>query len=212
MLRIILLRHGETLWNIEGRFQGQEDTALSERGLAQGHALALALKNISVDAAVSSPLQRSYLTCKMAADEHGIPVKKDPRLTEISHGKWEGIRADEILQLYPREFALWHTHPEQVQMPDGESLEDVRRRARAAFDEYTKTYDGKTLLVAAHDAVNKVILCDLMGLGMDHFWQIKQDNCCINVVEYDNGTWRLVNLNVTGHLGYLISGIEQKGL
>lgn len=212
MLRIILLRHGETLWNLEGRFQGQEDTELSERGLDQGRAAAQALKDIPIDAAVSSPLKRSFLTCKMAADLHGIPVTADPRLTEISHGKWEGIRAEEIIRRYPEEFELWHTHPEQIQMPGGESLEDVRKRVRAAFDEYTRTYDGKVLLIAAHDAVNKAILCDLMGLDMSHFWQIKQDNCCINVVEHDKGTWRFVTMNSTSHLGYLVSGIEQKGL
>ena len=97
-------------------------------------------------------------------------------------------------------------------MPEGENLEDVRKRAREAFDEYAKIYDGETVLVAAHDAVNKAIICDLLGLDMSHFWQIKQDNACINVLECDKGTWRLVTLNSTAHLGYLVSGIEQKGL
>ena len=68
------------------------------------------------------------------------------------------------------------------------------------------------VLVCAHDAVNKAILCDLLGLPMSHFWQIKQDNACINVIECDHGIWRLVTLNATTHLGYLVSGIEQKGL
>lgn len=84
---------------------------------------------------------------------------------------------------YPKEFELWHNRPEQIQMPGGESLADVRKRVRAAFDDYAAIYQGKTLLVAAHDAVNKVILCDLMGLGMEHFWHFKQDNACINVIE-----------------------------
>ena len=98
-------------------------------------------------------------------------------------------------------------------MPDGgESLEDVRRRARAAFDEYATQYEGKTVLVAAHDAVNKAIICDLLGLDMSHFWQIKQDNTCVNVLEYTDGTWRVVLLNSTQHLGFLFSGIEQAGL
>ena len=69
-------------------------------------------------------------------------------------------------------------------MPDGgENLDDVRRRVRAAFDEYVEKYPDETILVAAHDAVNKAIICDLMGIGMEHFWQIKQDNTCINVLE-----------------------------
>lgn len=88
----------------------------------------------------------------------------------------------------------------------------MRRRVRAAFDDIARDHDGQTVLVAAHDAVNKAILCDILGLGMDHFWQIKQDNACINVIECTNGTWRLVLMNSTVHLGYLVSGIEQKGL
>ena len=94
----------------------------------------------------------------------------------------------------------------------GESLEDVRKRARAAFDDYAEKYAGKTVLVAAHDAVNKAIICDLLGLDMSHFWQIKQDNTCINVLEYNEGVWRVVLLNSTNHLGFLFSGIEQAGL
>lgn len=212
MVRIILIRHGETTWNVEGRYQGQVDTPLSPRGLAQGQAAAEALRAVPIDAAVASPLSRAQDTCRFAAGLHGLSVETDERLTEISHGAWEGRYAADIEAQYPEEFHLWHTHPERVQMPGGESLEDVRRRARAAFDDIAAQYEGNTVLVCAHDAVNKAVLCDLLGLGMDRFWQIKQDNACINVVECTDGVWRLVLLNSTIHLGYLVSGIEQKGL
>lgn len=212
-MKIILIRHGETTWNIEGRYQGQEDTPLSERGLRQGQLLAEALHKIHLDVCISSPLQRSYQTCKFCADLHSLPVTTDARLTEINHGSWEGVLAGDIAKRYPVEFAQWHTQPQLVQMPDGgESLEDVRKRARAAFDDYAATYADKTVLVAAHDAVNKAIICDLLGLDMSHFWQIKQDNTCINVLEYSEGSWRIVLLNSTNHLGFLFSGIEQAGL
>lgn len=214
MVRIILIRHGETTWNIEGRYQGQEDTPLSPRGLEQGKLLAQGLKNIPLDVCISSPLQRSYQTCKFCADLHKLPVATDARLTEINHGDWEGVLAPDIAKAYPVEFEQWHTAPHLVQMPGegGETLDDVRRRVRAAFDEYARKYEGKTVLVAAHDAVNKAIICDLLGLGMEHFWQIKQDNTCINVMEYNEGAWRLVLLNSVNHMGFLFSGIEQAGL
>lgn len=214
MVRIILIRHGETTWNIEGRYQGQEDTPLSTRGLEQGRLLAQGLKDVPLDICISSPLQRSYQTCKFCADLHNLPVATDARLTEINHGDWEGVLAPDIAKAYPVEFEQWHTAPHLVQMPGkgGECLEDVRRRVRVAFDEYAQKYEGKTVLVAAHDAVNKAIICDLLGLGMEHFWQIKQDNTCINVLEYNKGTWRLVLLNSVNHMGFLFSGIEQAGL
>ena len=139
-------------------------------------------------------------------------MRTDERLTEINHGAWEGELACDIEARYPEEFKQWHTQPHLVQMPGGENLEDVRRRARAAFDEFAQKYDGKTLLVSAHDAVNKAIICDVLGLDMSHFWNIKQDTACINVLECNEGTWRVVLLNSTTHLGYLFSGIEQAGL
>lgn len=213
MTRIILVRHGETTWNIEGRFQGQMDTPLSEKGLKQGHMLAEGLRNIPFDLCIASPLQRSYNTGKFCADLHNIPVVTDERLMEINHGSWEGMLSKDIAVTYADDFATWHTQPHLVTMPDGgESLEDVRRRVRAAFDEYVEKYPDKTILVAAHDAVNKAIICDLMGMGMEHFWQVKQDNTCINVLEYNDGAWRCVLLNSTHHLGFLFSGIEQTGL
>lgn len=213
MLRIFLVRHGQTTWNIEGRYQGQEDTPLSELGLKQAQLLAEGLKNVHLDVCISSPLERSFKTCQYCAALHGLPVAQDARLLEINHGDWEGVLSTDIEKRYPLEFAQWHSAPQLVTMPGGgESLDDVRRRARAAFDEYAAKYDGKNVLVAAHDAVNKAIICDLMGLGMEHFWQIKQDNTCINVLEHSEGNWRLVLLNSTCHMGFLISGIEQAGL
>ena len=117
MVRIILIRHGETQWNIEGRYQGQEDTHLSERGLRQGHMVAQGLKDTPIDAAISSPLERSYMTCAFCAKLHGLDVLKDDRLLEINHGDWEGRLADDIEAQYPTEFHQWHTEPHLVTMP-----------------------------------------------------------------------------------------------
>lgn len=213
MTRIILVRHGETPWNVEGRYQGQEDIPLSERGLAQARLLAEGLRDIHIDAAVASPLKRSYVTGKTCADMHGIAVEIDERLTEINHGSWEGCYAADIKAKYPEDFQLWHTKPHLVQMPDGgECLEDVRKRAMDAMKDIVEKYPNKTVLVAAHDAVNRAILCDILGMDMAHFWQMKQDNTCVNVLEYEEGEWRLVLLNSTHHMGFLYSGIEQAGL
>ena len=214
MTTLLLVRHGETVDNVRQIMQGQTQGKLTPNGIEQARALAAELKDTPIDVAISSPLERSYMTCSFCADLHGLPVLKDDRLLEINHGDWEGKLADEIEARYPEAFHRWHTQPHTVTMPGqgGESLEDVRVRARAAFDDYVRKYDGKTVLVAAHDAVNKAIICDILGLDMSHFWQIKQDNTCINVLECQDGVWRLVLLNSTNHMGYLFSGIEQKGL
>ena len=83
MVRIILIRHGETTWNVEGRYQGQEDIPLSPKGIAQGKAAGLALKDISIDAAVSGPLSRAFDTCRFITEYHHVNIRVDERITEI---------------------------------------------------------------------------------------------------------------------------------
>jgi phosphoserine phosphatase len=212
MTRFILVRHGETIWNFEGRYQGQIDTPLSPAGNKQGHLVAEALKNVPIDVAYASPLSRSFETATMCANLHGLEVNKDERLLEINHGKWEGLFASDIEGLYPDLLERWRTTVVDCQMPDGECIEDVRKRAMVAFNEYVEKHKGQTVLVVAHDAVNKAVLCDILEMDQSHFWQMKQDNTCINVFEYDQGKWRLVLMNSTVHLGFLFSGVEQKGL
>lgn len=174
--------------------------------------MAEALKNVPMDAVYASPLSRSYDTAVMCANFHGLEVAKDDRLLEINHGKWEGLYAAEIEALYPDLLKRWRTTVVDVQMPEGERIEDVRKRAMEAFKELAEKHQGQTVLVVAHDAVNKAVLCDILEIEQSHFWQMKQDNTCINVFEYDQEKWRLVLMNSTVHLGFLFSGIEQKGL
>lgn len=212
LTRFILVRHGETNWNREGRYQGQIDTSLSEFGREQGKKVAEALKNVPIDICYASPLSRSYETASMCAEPHGLAVIKDDRLLEINHGEWEGLLAAEVEQRYPELAVRWRTTVVDVQMPGGENIEDVRVRSMAAFQEYAQKHVGQTVLVVAHDAVNKAVICDILDIGLSKFWQVKQDNTCINVFEYQDGKWRLVLMNSTTHLGFLFSGIEQKGL
>jgi broad specificity phosphatase PhoE len=212
LTRFILVRHGETNWNQEGRYQGQIDIPLSERGIDQGYKVAAALKHVPIDLCYSSPLSRSYDTAKMCMEWHGGLIKTDDRLLEINHGLWEGKLAAEIAHDYGALLTAWRTTVVDVTMPEGESIGQVRDRAMAAFREYALQHTGKTVLVLAHDAVNKAVICEMLDIGLDHFWQIKQDNTCINVLEYHDNKWRMILLNSTNHLGFLYSAIEQKGL
>lgn len=212
MTRLILVRHGETVWNREGRYQGQIDTPLSELGLIQAEMVADALSEVEIDQVYSSPLSRAYLTASKCASRHNLEVVKDERLLELNHGKWEGLMAEDVHKDYAELLWQWQNTVLEAQMPAGENIEDVRCRARQAVLEYVDHHPGQTVLVVAHDAVNKALICDMWELGLEHFWQIKQDNTCINIMEYEAGRWRLVLLNSTAHLGYLYSGLEQKGL
>lgn len=212
MTRFIIVRHGETTWNKEGRYQGQQDTPLSSRGREQGEKVALALRDIPIHAVYASPLRRAYETAEMCARYHHLPVQREARLLEINHGDWEGRLAQEIQVQYPELLHKWHTTVVGVRMPGGETLAEVQHRAMAAIYDMVARHDGQTVLVVGHDAVNKAVLCHCLDISLEHFWHIKQDNTCINVVEYQDGHFRMVLLNSTCHLGFLFSGIEQQGL
>jgi probable phosphoglycerate mutase len=208
-LRLLLVRHGETEWNRMSRFQGIKDIPLNENGKLQGQKAANFLKDIQIDFAVSSHLQRPKETGEIILQYHpGINLLTKKDLEEISHGLWEGKLESEIEAEYPGLLAQWKAKPETVQMPEGENLTQVWDRAIKCWLEIIQENieDGKlrTGLVTAHDAINKVIICYLLGLEAANFWNIKQGNGAVSVIDYPHGLDSLPILqaiNITSHLG-----------
>lgn len=205
--RLLLVRHGETEWNRQKRFQGQIDVPLNDNGRVQAEKAAEFLKDVPIDFAVSSPLLRPKETAEIILKQHpAIELQFEVELSEISHGLWEGKLEAEIDQLYPGELEQWRDTPAEVQMPEGENLQQVWDRSIAAWQEIVTSAGDQTStgLVVAHDAVNKVILCHLLGLGPEHFWSIKQGNGAVSVIDYPQGAAGqpvLQAMNITTHLG-----------
>ncbi|SHI45660.1 Histidine phosphatase superfamily (branch 1) [Desulfofundulus thermosubterraneus DSM 16057] len=117
--RIYLVRHGETIWNAELRFQGHSDTALSPRGLEQARALARRLRGENFSAFYASDLQRALNTARILAEPHGLPVVPLKALREINFGAWEGLTVAEIKNRYPRELQQWWHDPLHTRVPGG---------------------------------------------------------------------------------------------
>ncbi|NEO87110.1 MAG: histidine phosphatase family protein [Spirulina sp. SIO3F2] len=190
-LRLLLVRHGETDWNKASRFQGIKDIPLNEHGRFQASKAAEYLVDVPFNAAVTSPLSRSKETAEIILQHHaGVTLDVEPDLKEIGHGLWEGKLSTEIQTEYGELLAQWLAQPETVQMPEGENLKDVWDRAVVAWEAIVKRLtpgEPKTVLVAAHDAVNKVIICALLGLEPKNFWNIKQGNGAVTVVDYPQG-------------------------
>ncbi len=204
--RLLLIRHGETDWNRAGRFQGQIDIPLNEHGRKQASLAAEFLKTIPIDFAFTSTMQRPKATAEIALQAHpGVKLLENADLREISHGLWEGKFEAEIESEYPGELERWRTHPEKVQMPEGENLQDVWLRATAAWQQLLQQVGNHTQtgIVVAHDATNKVLLCNLLGLGLADFWKIKQGNGAVTVIDYPEGIEGkpvIQALNLTSHL------------
>ncbi|HWS78461.1 MAG TPA: histidine phosphatase family protein [Thermomonas sp.] len=186
-MRILLARHGETPWNAEGRYQGQEDIALSEVGIAQAQALGERLRGLSIERAIASPLSRARRTAELAlGDTRASRLMLDDGLKEIGHGDWEGLLASEIRERDGERLQAWRDAPDTVQMPGagGESLQQVLDRAWPAFARACAGLgDGDTLLLVAHDAVNRVLLCRVLGIPLAKLWTFRQAPTTLNLLE-----------------------------
>ncbi len=210
--RLLLVRHGETEWNRQKRFQGQIDVPLNPQGEAQAAKAGAFLADVTIDRAFSSPMLRPKDTALAILSYHsGIELQYYEDLKEISHGLWEGKYEPEIRAEFPGELEKWQANPETVQMPEGENLQQVWDRVAVTWQEIVKSVPaGETALVVAHDAVNKAILCLLFGLGPEKFWVFKQGNGAVSVIDYPQGADQppvLQSMNITTHLA---SGVLDK--
>jgi probable phosphoglycerate mutase len=148
--RLILIRHGETDWNVEGRYQGQADPPLNQQGLAQAHQLTQKLQSAGLDMLYSSPLRRALETAQILAEALNIPLHTDSRLMEIHQGEWQTLLYTEIAARYPEVFHRWQTEPWTVTIPGGENIAQVQKRVYAAVDEILARHDGQCVGVVAH--------------------------------------------------------------
>jgi len=203
-MRILLARHGETPWNAEGRYQGQIDIPLSPVGEGQARALGARLADVRIDRAIASPLTRARTTAEFAlGDARKAQLATDAGLLEIAHGEWEGLLASEIRERDPDRLRDWREAPETVQMPGagGESLQQVLDRAWPAFERATAGLgDDDTLLIVAHDAVNRVLLCRILGIPLSKLWGFRQAPATLNLLAGpDAGRMEVVRLNDCAH-------------
>lgn len=130
LTRIILVRHGQTEWNRIERFRGRADVPLNETGLAQAEAAGERVAQTWQPVAVyTSPLSRSVKTAQAIAKHFNLPVQIHPGLADIDYGEWQGLTPEEASQRWPEQIDAWYQHPEQAQIPGGETLADLRQRA-----------------------------------------------------------------------------------
>ena len=196
-MRLLLARHGETVWNAIRRFQGGADVPLSDRGREQAAALGRALGGYRVTAAYVSPLRRALETADIALAGTAVPRVPLEELRELSLGEWEGCTTTEIREREGDPYAAWLRAPLDCPPPGGESLAEVCRRVRTAIDRIAAAHpNGDDVLVVAHGGVISVYACHLLGCSFNKLWRLRVDNASLTVVKPP----RLVSLNDTRHL------------
>jgi probable phosphoglycerate mutase len=201
LIRIFLVRHGETEWNRLHRLQSRIDIPLNEEGKKQAHALALALKDEPLTAIYSSPLMRAMETARFIKGFHpSTPLFEEESLVEMDLGEFEGMEAKVLATKYQGFIKTWRSTPATLKMPGGESLQEVQMRAIDTVERINKLYpSGSTLLLCSHNFVNITILCHALGISLDRFREVQQDTAAFNIL-YMQGKLRVEVVNDISHL------------
>lgn len=181
--RLVLVRHGQTDHNREGRLQGQVDIPLNANGLRQAATLAASVAQDPPDVIVASPLQRAHETARIIGEACGLDVSTDESLLERSFGVWEGLKGDEIRRRWPEQHADWRNHRPVL----GVGVEDrpeVGARVSTACRELLAEHPGRTVMVVGHGAAITLGITALLGLDTNGFRGISGlENCHRSVLE-----------------------------
>ncbi len=202
--RIYLVRHGTTDWNSQSAkeeiFRGRVDCKLNETGKQEARALERYFRETHLDAVYSSPLSRAFETAEAVALPKGLEVRPDPAFIDMDFGEWQGLSVKSVMERYPELYRIWRERPQEAGFPAGETLRQVRSRTWERFQELARENRGRTLLIASHRVITKVLICAALGLDDSHFWQIKQDRTAVNCFEYTGRMFIASLMNDTCHL------------
>jgi broad specificity phosphatase PhoE len=173
MTELWLLRHGQTDWNVEGRWQGQSPRApgINQAGRAQALAALETLKGARVQAVYSSDLPRARQTAELVAASLGLDVTLEPRLREIDLGEWEGMLYEEIAERFPRELAEREADRAHSSAPGGELPAEVAARVLAAAADIVERHPQEAVLVVSHGVALAAIVCRAMGRPIEAIYE-----------------------------------------
>jgi alpha-ribazole phosphatase/probable phosphoglycerate mutase len=201
LLRLLLVRHGSTDWNHQGRMQGQTDVPLSDMGLLQAQRVAARLAREEIEAVWSSDMLRARITAEMIAKPHGLVVITSPLLREQHLGDWEGLTQDEIVARGDGERIAAYRRDAVANPPPGaERHEQMWERMMRALTEIRSTHPEGTVVVTGHGGSLRVFLADALGMPLSHLRHIWLDNASLSEIRYGETRPCVHLLNDTCHL------------
>ena len=182
--RIHLIRHGEVVGAGTPRYNGHADVALSPNGVAQYHAMKEKLSGIAISACYSSDLTRCAIGAKILGDHLGVEPVFDRNLRELNIGIWEGKTWTELKEKYPVEWRARLADIVGYRVTGGENLLDLQARIKPVVDRIVANHPGEEVLVVAHGGANRVILLNAIGAPLSSLFNIEQNYCCQNIIDY----------------------------
>ncbi|MNO68190.1 Phosphoserine phosphatase 1 [compost metagenome] len=169
---IFLVRHGQTEWNIEHRFQGHQDSPLTETGVKQAGWLGESMRNEKIDIIISSSSDRARRTAEIIRGDRELDIHESDDLKEMNLGIWEGQNQVEIQELYPEQYEQFWGDPEKFQVQAGETYEQVLNRAVHKLKQIIHDYQGKSILIVSHTVVVKLIMAYFENRPMSRLWDL----------------------------------------
>lgn len=182
--RMLLIRHGETVWNKDAKLQGQTDIPLSEQGIKQAIALSKRLSGRKIEAFYASNLTRAIKTASIVAEPHHRQVIMLPGLQELNFGDWEGLTFKEIQQNYSDLSQTWWSNPLETRIPGGETLNELAERSNQTIKDIVLKHSDQTVAVVAHGGTIRSIVGTVLGIDLNQYWKLRQDNASLSIVYF----------------------------
>ena len=199
-MRMLLVRHAETDWNRERRFQGGREVSLSAVGREQAESAARLLAATRIDAVWSSPLARARDTAAIIAAPHRLAVQESEAFREMGFGDWEGLTRDEVRERFPEAHRAWAEIPHEATWPGAETLAAVRARALAGLEALRAAHTGQTICLVSHGITGRLLILEALGLGPDRLWSFQLSSTGISELEFRDDWTTLHRMNSLIHL------------
>jgi phosphoserine phosphatase len=195
----VLVRHGETDLNREGRFRGRLDVPLNATGLAQAEDCARRVSaEWRVHAVYTSPLARAVDTAAPIARACGVAVERDPEFIDLAYGEWQGLTPDEVRRRWPELAYVWETTPERMSPPGGEALLDAQARALDGLRRLAKRPGQATVVIVSHDVIIRLLLVGVLHAPLIALSHLDQGTGAVNVVRVSEGLFTIGRVNDCG--------------
>jgi probable phosphoglycerate mutase len=200
MTRVVVVRHGQTRWNVEARIQGHGDSDLTEEGIAQADAIARRLVDEPCDVLISSDLGRAHETAKRIAARNGHAIVLDSRFRERAFGIGEGMSYEELDRRWPGAFSRVGVVDPDLAVPGGESRRRFHERVCEAFEDVAVKHAGRNVIVVAHGGVLTSLYRHIHGIALSQIHPIPIANASYSVMRHDGARWAIETWSDTGHL------------
>lgn len=182
--RIHLIRHGQVEGHDSPRYNGQTDVALTAFGLKQYQRMKEHLAGTRITACYTSDLSRCSIGADIICGQLGITPVKRSELRELNIGDWEGLTWDEITMRWPEEWKARLADMVNYRVPGGENLLDIQARVMPVIREIIEKHQGEEILVVGHGGVNRIVLLNAIGAPLSAVFNIEQNFCCYNIIDY----------------------------